>query len=35
MKFFDSDMFGWASGVIALLVLGAQVISGVMKRWLV
>jgi hypothetical protein len=35
MKFFDSDKFGWAIVVIALLVLGAQVIRGVMKWWLV
>jgi hypothetical protein len=35
MKIFDSDKFGWAIVVIALLVLGAQVIRGVMKWWLV
>ena len=34
MKIFDSDKFGWAIVVIALLVLGAQVIRGVMKWWL-
>ena len=35
MKIFDSDKFGWAIVVIALLVLGAQVIRGAMKWWLV
>jgi hypothetical protein len=35
MRIFDNDKFGWAIVVVALLVLGAQVIRGVMKWWLV
>jgi Sec-independent protein translocase protein TatA len=35
MKIFDDNSFGWAIVVVALLVLGAQVIRGVMKWWIV
>jgi hypothetical protein len=35
MKFFDNDSFGWAIVVITLFFIGAQVIRGVMKWWIV
>jgi hypothetical protein len=35
MKFFDNDGFGWAIVVVTLLLLGAQIVRGLMKWWIV